>query len=146
MDLRAAQLGCAAKKSEIVAAGRGPDDVDVLVDIEVMIATDAPTARRRLAELDSVADGTWRPQTLHYVGTPIGLARLIADIHVVGIADGVTLLPLSLPDVLGHITFETIPWLESLGARICPRGIRMLRERSVNPLAATSLPTRWARS
>lgn len=137
VDLRAAQLGCAAAKAEIAAAGRNPDEVDVLVDIEVMIAPDAPTARHRLAELDAAAAGKWQPQTMLYVGTPTGLAGLIADMHAVGIADGVTLLPLSLPDVLGHIAFETAPWLESLGVRMCRQGVRLLRERGVATLVAT---------
>lgn len=137
VDLRAAQLGCAAAKAEIAATGRSPDEVDVLVDIEVMIAPDAPAARHRLAELDAASAGTWQPQTMLYVGTPTGLVGLIEDMHAVGIGDGVTLLPLSLPDVVGHIAFETVPWLESLGVRMCRQGVRILRERGVATLVTT---------
>lgn len=127
-DLGAAQRICADIRSDVAACGRDPDSVSVLVDIAVMVAADAPTARRRLTELNRRVADSWQPPSLLYVGTPTGLAGLIADMHTVGIGDGVTLLPLSLPDVVGPIVYETIPWLTSLGAVVCEPGVRTLRE------------------
>jgi hypothetical protein len=62
----------------------------VMVDIDVMIAEDAHSARDTLADA-----GQARSDTLLYVGTPTGLAGLIADIHALGIADGAVLLPVT---------------------------------------------------
>ena len=53
--------------------------------------------------------------SLQYIGTPVGLAGLIADIQAAGVADGVTLLPLSLPRVLEQLVDGTLPWLEERG-------------------------------
>ncbi|WP_273735347.1 hypothetical protein [Mycolicibacterium septicum] len=64
--------------------------VDVLADIEVAVADTAAAARALVAgaDLDAPTD------TVRYVGTPAGLAGLLADIHALGIADGAVLWPL----------------------------------------------------
>lgn len=64
-------------------------DVDVVADIEVIIADEARTA---LAMLNFYA-GETGGSTLRYVGTPSGLAGLVSDIHALGIADGAVLIP-----------------------------------------------------
>jgi len=64
-------------------------DVDIVADIDVVIAADARTAR---ALLDGVVDENG-DRAMLYVGTPSGLAGLIADIHALGIADGAVLIP-----------------------------------------------------
>lgn len=63
----------------------------VLIDVYVMIAEDFRTAHQKF----STAGGLVREQTetLLYVGTPAGLASLLSDIRVLGIADGAFLLP-----------------------------------------------------
>ncbi|MCV7154895.1 hypothetical protein [Mycolicibacterium pyrenivorans] len=85
-------------------------DVDVLVDIDVMIAPTAPAARELLASVTSCQSS----DTLLYVGTPAGLAGLVSDLHALGIADGAVLLPL-LPVVIELIEKVVLPHLNSLG-------------------------------
>lgn len=62
------------------------DTVAVILDVTVAVAGDYRSARRGL-ELAGV------DAAVRYVGTPDGLAGLIADIESAGVADGVTLLP-----------------------------------------------------
>jgi hypothetical protein len=59
-----------------------------VLDVTVVVEDDFRSAQRRLAELDAID-----PRTLVYAGTLDGLAGLIADIYVAGVADGVTLIP-----------------------------------------------------
>ncbi|AWK70774.1 hypothetical protein CBI38_03525 [Rhodococcus oxybenzonivorans] len=114
-DLRGAQQERSRVRAETLAAGRDPDSVTVLVDLEVLIAAEARTARKELALLDSALESPRTPESLQYVGTPVGLAGLIADIQAAGVADGVTLLPLTLPRVLEQLVDGTLPWLEQRG-------------------------------
>lgn len=86
-------------------------DVDVVVDIEIMIARDAPTAREAMTRIGN-HDGS----TLLYVGTPTGLAGLVADIHALGIADGAVLIPLVDDGVIGLIHDVVIPQLQTMAA------------------------------
>ena len=85
--VRAGDLGEIWRKSGRLRRER--PGVDVVADIDVVIAADARTAR---ALLDGVVDDS-ADRTMLYVGTPSGLAGLIADIHALGIADGVVLIP-----------------------------------------------------
>ncbi|MFZ2173224.1 MAG: hypothetical protein WAW17_04175 [Rhodococcus sp. (in: high G+C Gram-positive bacteria)] len=114
-DLREAQHQRARVRAELVSDGRDPDGVTVLVDLEVLLAAEARTARKELALLDSALVAPRAPVSLQYIGTPVGLAGLIADIRSAEVADGVTLLPLSLPKVLEQIVDGTLPWLEERG-------------------------------
>ncbi len=61
----------------------------VVLDLEVLIADDRRSARRLMSSVTSERD------TVHYVGTVDGLAGLVADIYSAGVADGVTLIPVS---------------------------------------------------
>lgn len=64
-------------------------DIDVVADIDVYIAAESDTVRAMLnASRDEIRCGNFR-----YIGTPSGLASLIADIHAVGIVDGAVLIP-----------------------------------------------------
>lgn len=117
--IRAADLGEVRSiyrrlAKETLAAGASTSRPPILVDIEVLIAPQAQQARRLCAELEHRVPT--KPSTLRYIGTPVGLAGLIADIGTAGVAEGVTLLPLILPaDVLEQIVTTTIPWLQSHG-------------------------------
>lgn len=111
-DLRDAQIQRAKIRAELVEDGRDPDAVAVLVDIEILIAPQARSARKELAQLDSALAVPRAPLSLQYVGTPSGLGSLIADIRSADVADGVTLLPLVLPRTLEYLVDETIPWLQ----------------------------------
>lgn len=131
-DLRDAQRQTAGIRSDAVRDGRDPASVTVLVDVEVMIAHDFRTAREDLARLEAELDGPWKPSSLLYVGTASGLARLIIDIRAVQAADGVTLLPLALPAVLGRIAFETLPRLESAGTTLSADKVAVLRDHVID--------------
>jgi hypothetical protein len=69
------------------ARGRMADDVAVILDVTVAVAADFRSASDAMPR---VADGT-----LRYAGTIDGLAGLVADIFVAGVADGVTFIPAS---------------------------------------------------
>lgn len=80
-------------------------DIDVVADIDVVIAETESAARSTLDSptLDSPLCESGDP-TLLYVGTPTGLAGLVSDIHAVGIADGAVLIPRTagVADLIEH--------------------------------------------
>ncbi|MCV7229988.1 hypothetical protein [Mycolicibacterium komossense] len=105
--IRATDLRGVTQRAAAVRADH-PDAV-VVVDIEAMIARDAQSARSALAQA-----GWDRGDTLLYVGTPAGLAGLIADIHALAIADGAVLLPVT--DAARVLIFdEVLPELSTMG-------------------------------
>ncbi|TXI55744.1 MAG: hypothetical protein E6Q57_00295 [Mycobacterium sp.] len=85
--VRGADLGEVARRAS--AARRDHPHSDVVVDIDFVIAHDARSARALTLAGGDEPDR----QTLLYVGTPAGLAGLIADIHALNIADGAVLIP-----------------------------------------------------
>lgn len=85
--IRAADLGEIWRKS--IRVRRARPDVDVVADIDVVIAADARAARALLAS----TEGDSADRAMLYVGTPAGLAGLVADIYALGIADGAVLIP-----------------------------------------------------
>lgn len=105
--VRGRDLGEVSRKA--AAARRDHPGRDVVVDIDVVIAPDAPAARA-MRHLDDI-DG----DTLLYVGTPAGLAGLIADVHVLGIADGAVLVP-GADGVTALLRNAVFPVLQSLTA------------------------------
>jgi len=64
------------------------EPVPVVLDITVLVAEDYRSARRGMSAVQDDA-----PASVQYAGTLDGLAGLIADIFVAGVADGVTLIP-----------------------------------------------------
>ncbi|WP_068155612.1 hypothetical protein [Rhodococcus phenolicus] len=123
-DLRETRKARDRVRAELVAEGRDPDSVTVLVDLEVVVASEARNARKQYAQLDDPR----ATDTLSYVGTPQGLAGLIADIHSTHVADGVTLVPLAAPFTVEHIVDGTLPWLESRDlAATAPSVVEVLR-------------------
>lgn len=110
------------------AAGRDPDQVTVLLDVEVLTAPTAAQARAEVAQLEAWARHT--PRSLTYTGTPDGLAGLLHDLQAVGAADGVTLVPLTLPSGLTQITQQVLPRLREQGVLSgTPAAGTLLRER-----------------
>jgi urease gamma subunit len=69
-------------RARILARGK---DVAVILDVTVAVAADFRSARTILDHTESV----------HYAGTVDGLAGLVSDIGRAGVADGVTLIPVS---------------------------------------------------
>ncbi|AMY20638.1 MULTISPECIES: hypothetical protein [Nocardiaceae] len=91
-------------------------DARILVDLDVHLAHDARTARGEVLAA-AVAP---RPDTLRYVGTPAGLAGLIADIVAAGVADGVTVRPVldrARDRVVRTVTTEVASLLDTRTAR-----------------------------
>lgn len=64
---------------------RAADDVAVILDVAVSVAADYRSARRALG-------GEPGGASVQYAGTVDGLAGLLTDIEVAGVADGVTLI------------------------------------------------------
>lgn len=85
-----------------------PAGTPVLLDVDVHLAADSRTALREAAALD--ADPSDR---IRYVGTPAGLAGLVADIRAAGIADGIVALAIGGRPELGVVVRESVaPLLE----------------------------------
>lgn len=84
--VRAADLGAISRTATRLRRER--PGVDVVADIDAVIAADARTART----LCDTTNDRGEPALL-YVGTPSGLAGLIADIYSLGITDGAVLIP-----------------------------------------------------
>lgn len=134
--IRATHVGAAVAararvREAVAAAGRDPDTVGVWLDIEVLVAPTAAQARERLAILDgwvrTLAPVGTAP--LRFAGTPAGLGDLVDHAVRSGAADGITLVPLSLPGGLEQIVHHAVPHLVGRGLRPeRPRGAT-LRER-----------------
>ncbi|MGW4477551.1 hypothetical protein [Rhodococcus triatomae] len=118
--VRAHDLGEAHRKREIVRNraerdGRDPDTIAVLLDVEVLLADDHRSAYRELARLDAGLPDRRVPESIWYAGTARGLVGLLSDIRTAGVADGVTLLPLVLPQVLDRVVDDVLPPLHAAG-------------------------------
>jgi len=72
---------------------RLPSDVAVVLDLAVSVADDPRTALAAISGHDDAAG-------VRYAGTVDGLAGLVADLYVAGVADGVTLIPVGADDDL----------------------------------------------
>lgn len=70
--------------------GDNPADLVVALEIDVLIADDAATARAELLKLGESRFG----DTVRYVGTAAGLLTLILDVYTAEVADAVILRPL----------------------------------------------------
>ncbi|MEV7973881.1 hypothetical protein [Cellulomonas sp. NPDC089187] len=82
----------------IAAAGRGRDGVTLLLDLDVVLAPDARTARRKRAELeylDALSGLTWSPGDTRVVTTAESLRAELHELaERVGV-DGLVLHPLT---------------------------------------------------
>lgn len=104
-------------RAAVAGAGRDPDEVAVMVDVEVHLAADRYRARADLVELDAIeapADGAG-PSSMRVLGTPADVADLIGAALRLGAADGVTLLPVVLPADLRRIADDLVPLLAGRG-------------------------------
>jgi alkanesulfonate monooxygenase SsuD/methylene tetrahydromethanopterin reductase-like flavin-dependent oxidoreductase (luciferase family) len=111
--LDAAHAVRARVRDAAATAGRHPDDLTVLLDVEVHLAADAAAARGSLRQLDRAAE--LAPSTLRVVGAAVDLANLVERTVALGAADGITFLPLALPTDLHAITREVVPLLAGRG-------------------------------
>jgi alkanesulfonate monooxygenase SsuD/methylene tetrahydromethanopterin reductase-like flavin-dependent oxidoreductase (luciferase family) len=95
------------------AAGRRPDHLTVLLDVEVHLASDAADARASLRQLDRSDE--LPPSTQRVVGAAVDLANLVERTVALRAADGITFLPLTLPTDLRAITGQVVPLLAGRG-------------------------------
>jgi alkanesulfonate monooxygenase SsuD/methylene tetrahydromethanopterin reductase-like flavin-dependent oxidoreductase (luciferase family) len=100
-------------RAAVAAAGRRPDDVTVLLDVEVHLAGDGRLARAGLRALDAVEE--LPPSTVRVTGTPTDVAGLLERVVRLRAADGVTFLPLALPADLRALTGRVVPLLAGRG-------------------------------
>jgi len=71
---------------------RLPADVAVVLDVAVSVADDPRTALAAISDHQDDAG-------VRYAGTVDGLAGLVADMLIAGVADGVTLIPVGSDDL-----------------------------------------------
>ncbi|RJO69116.1 LLM class flavin-dependent oxidoreductase [Nocardia panacis] len=115
-DLDAARTRRDGLRAAIADAGRDPDTVRVLLDLDIHLADTPETA---VAEFDRLEDFSPTPIRLRHLGTAAGLAEFVDTAVDSRAADGLTLRPLALAAAL-----------------------RRLPELGRNPLSATTLRTR----
>jgi alkanesulfonate monooxygenase SsuD/methylene tetrahydromethanopterin reductase-like flavin-dependent oxidoreductase (luciferase family) len=77
----------------VVAEGRDPADVFVLLDVETLVSV---SAAEELAQLDNWAGNVRAAESVSHIGDLAGLHLLLGSIEAAGL-DGVTLVPLALP-------------------------------------------------
>lgn len=97
-------------RAAVAGAGRDPEQVTVLLDVETLLGDDAPA---RLRELDALAPAgaDTGPATLRHVGDPAELAALLRDAAEERAADGFVLVPLALPSGVDEIVDGLLPAL-----------------------------------
>ncbi|WP_224390814.1 LLM class flavin-dependent oxidoreductase [Pseudonocardia sp. ICBG1293] len=97
-------------RGAVAEAGRDPEQVTVLLDVETLLGDDAAA---RLRELDALAPAGAdpAPATLRHVGAPAELAALLRDAAEERAADGFVLVPLALPSGVGEIVDGLLPAL-----------------------------------
>ncbi|WP_433294874.1 LLM class flavin-dependent oxidoreductase [Pseudonocardia sp. CA-142604] len=114
-DLAAAHTARERVRAAVAAAGRNPDDVAVLLDVEVLLDSDVAGARRALDELDAHCE--LAASSLRVVDTAEALVDVIAEAVSGGAADGVTAVPLALPSGVQAIAADVVPRLAERGLR-----------------------------
>jgi luciferase-like monooxygenase len=115
--LDAADTARSRVRAAVAAAGRDPDDVAVMLDVEVHLGADRYRAQADLVRLDAVQPPTATAGTpsVRVLGTAADLADLIGATVRLGAADGITLLPLVLPADLRRIADDLVPLLAGRG-------------------------------
>jgi alkanesulfonate monooxygenase SsuD/methylene tetrahydromethanopterin reductase-like flavin-dependent oxidoreductase (luciferase family) len=141
-DLDAAGVARERVRAAVAGAGRDPDDVTVLLDVEVHLAANAHRARADVAELDARA--ALEPSSVRVTGTATDLADLLGRAVRLGAADGVTFVPLVLPADLGALADQAVPLLAGRGLFRTGRSGGSLRSRfglgrPVNPFAPSTV-------
>ena len=96
------------------AAGRADETVHVLGDLVVFLDADEATARARRDRLDERAGEAFTSDAAVFVGTPSGLADLVAEWTQAGLS-GLRLRPATLPHDLRQVTTALVPELQRRG-------------------------------
>ncbi|MGV9412406.1 LLM class flavin-dependent oxidoreductase [Nocardia sp. NPDC003693] len=111
--IAAADLATAAAvrtelRTAAAAAGRDPQRLRVLLDIDVHLAETADAAAAGVAELEDWF-ATPAPATVFHIGTAAELNELLRQVEIDCAADGVVLRPLALPAVLEYLPLIAPP-------------------------------------
>ncbi len=114
-DLEAARAARERVRDAVAAAGRDPDDITVLLDVEVHLAADRRRARTDLDALDALAGTPLPPSSVRVLGPPTDLADVLAGTVRTAAADGVTIVPLVLPTDLQAVADQAVPLLAGRG-------------------------------
>jgi alkanesulfonate monooxygenase SsuD/methylene tetrahydromethanopterin reductase-like flavin-dependent oxidoreductase (luciferase family) len=93
-------------RAAVAAAGRDPHDVVVLLDVEVSFDDQRGRAARRLAA---------PPSTLRVTGSVGDLAALVGSTVRLGVADGITFVPLDPASDVRRICDDLVPVLAGRG-------------------------------
>ncbi|OXR42582.1 Nitrilotriacetate monooxygenase component A [Nocardia cerradoensis] len=83
-------------RSAVAAAGRSPDEVRILLDVEVHLAATEDRAHAELDQLDAWGPAA-PPATVRHLGTADGLRALLDRAQRECAADGLVLRPLAVP-------------------------------------------------
>ncbi|GAA5058722.1 LLM class flavin-dependent oxidoreductase [Nocardia callitridis] len=115
-DLATARARRTLLRTALADAGRDPDTVAVLLDLDLLLAASTDAAEAGLAQLDAWAADTPAATAstpgLRHLGTASQLRALLDTVHESGAADGVTLRPLAVA--------ATIAQLSELGRNAVP--------------------------
>ncbi|GAB2673097.1 LLM class flavin-dependent oxidoreductase [Nocardia goodfellowii] len=94
-------------RAALRAAGRDPETVRILLDLDVHLADSVEAAAAEIIELDQWAAPVSTPEAatapLRHLGTTAGLRVLLDEIAAQRVADGVVLRPLALRPVLARL-------------------------------------------
>ncbi|MGK8508561.1 LLM class flavin-dependent oxidoreductase [Nocardia asiatica] len=103
-DLDAARARRGELRSALTAAGRDPDSVRILLDLDVHLADTADAAAAELRTMDGWAAPLPEATALRHLGTAETLRAVLAAVDSAEAADGVVLRPLALPAVVGLLS------------------------------------------
>ncbi|MFD7844037.1 LLM class flavin-dependent oxidoreductase [Nocardia sp. NPDC059764] len=113
-DLATAAATRSELRSAIAAAGRDPNRVRVLLDLDIHLADTADAAAFEVAELEDWTASP-APATVFHIGTPAELRDILRRIETDCAADGVVLRPLALAAALSQLPALTPTLRERLG-------------------------------
>jgi alkanesulfonate monooxygenase SsuD/methylene tetrahydromethanopterin reductase-like flavin-dependent oxidoreductase (luciferase family) len=89
----------------VVASGRDPQNVRILLDIDALVGDDASGD---LEQLETWAGETFSTDTVSFVGNAAALTELVASVDI-SVADGVTVRPLTLSSLVSLSPGRTRP-------------------------------------
>ncbi|GAB2526395.1 LLM class flavin-dependent oxidoreductase [Nocardia heshunensis] len=101
-DLATAAATRTELRAAIAAAGRDPNLVRVLLDLDIHLAASVDAAAAEVAQLEDWI-ATPAPPTVFHIGTTAELRHILHRIETDCAADGVVLRPLALPAALPHL-------------------------------------------
>lgn len=130
----------------VVAAGRDPRDVRVLVDVYLIVGPDRASAQARLDMLSDLEGVSWDTGSLAFVGTSTGFAELVTDWLDAEAADGFTIRPASVQTDLVALVDGVLPVLRASDAFRSSYPGRTFRDTLGLPSTVPSTVARFAAS